>query len=95
METPEAVDGRADTLFDFPCAFPVKAMGRADGDIESVVVEILSRHAPGFDPCTLSLRRSSGGKWIAVTAVIEARSRTQLDAIYEELTAHESVVWAL
>lgn len=86
---------QAETLFEFPCPFPIKAMGRADGDIESVLVEILGRHAPGFDANALSVRRSSGGKWVAVTAVIEARSRSQLDAIYQDLTDHDSVVWAL
>ena len=86
---------RSDTVFDFPCRFPIKVMGRADGGIASVVIEILSRHSPGFDANALSVRPSSGGNWIAVTAVIEAQSRSQLDAIYQELTSHESVVWAL
>ena len=86
---------RSDTLFEFPCRFPIKAMGRANGDIASVVIEILSRHAPGFDASTLTVRASSGGKWVSITAVIEAQSRAQLDAIYQELTDHDSVVWAL
>ena len=86
---------RSDTLFDFPCRFPIKAMGRANGDIASVVIEILSRHAPEFDAATLTVRASSGGKWVSVTAVIEAQSRAQLDAIYQDLTDHDSVVWAL
>lgn len=79
----------------FPCRFPIKAMGRADGDIEAVVVEIVARHAPGFDAAAVRLRTSSGGKWLAVTITIEAESRAQLDAIYQDLTAHESVIWAL
>lgn len=79
----------------FPCRFPIKAMGRADGDIEAVVIEIVARHAPGFDATAVRRRRSSGGKWLAVTVTIEAESRAQLDAIYQDLTAHDSVVWAL
>lgn len=86
---------RSDSLFDFPCRFPIKAMGRADGNIEAVVVEILSRHAPSFDASDVTVRASRGGKWLAVTAVIEAQSRSQLDAIYRDLTSHDSVVWAL
>lgn len=79
----------------FPCRFPIKAMGRADGDIEAVVIGIVARHAPGFDATAVRLRMSSGGKWLAVTVTIEAESRAQLDSIYQDLTAHESVVWAL
>jgi len=41
------------------------------------------------------MRSSSGGKYVAVTVVIEATSREQLDAIYQDLTADERVVWAL
>lgn len=82
-------------LLQFPCRFPIKAMGRADADMEAIVVEIVGRHAPGFDAAAVRVRASSGGKWLAVTVTIEAESRAQLDAIYQDLTAHESVVWAL
>ncbi|MGB5831049.1 MAG: DUF493 domain-containing protein [Thiohalocapsa sp.] len=70
-------------------------MGRADSRLDSVVLEILRRHAPDFDGGTLETRASSGGKWLAVTARVEASSKAQLDAIYHELTAHELVVYAL
>jgi uncharacterized protein len=82
-------------LLQFPCRFPIKAMGRADGDVEAIVVEIVRRHAPGFEAAAVRVRASSGGKWVAVTVTIEAQSRAQLDAIYRDLSAHDSVVWAL
>ena len=85
----------AETLLKFPCTFPIKAMGAADSPIEAAVAEILRRHAPDFDIETLTTRASSGGKWLAVTAQIRAESKAQLDAIYQELTAHELVVYAL
>jgi uncharacterized protein len=84
-----------ETLFEFPCAFPIKAMGRADADITAVVVEIVRRHTPGFDETRVTLRPSSGGKWVAVTLTIEATSKAQLDAIYSDLSAHDQIVWAL
>ncbi|EXJ17230.1 YbeD family protein [Imhoffiella purpurea] len=84
-----------ETLLEFPCRFPIKAMGKAESGLETAVIEIVSRHAPGFDDAQISTRPSRGGKWIAVTVVIEAHSKPQLDAIYQELTAHELVVWAL
>ncbi len=84
-----------DTLFEFPCRFPIKAMGRADASFEAVVVEIVRRHAPDFDETAVTSRSSSGGKWLAVTLSIEAQSKAQVDAIYRDLTDHELVVWAL
>ncbi len=84
-----------ETLLAFPCTFPIKAMGAADTEIEAAVREILSRHAPDLVPTAVTTRLSSGGKWLAVTARIPARSKAQLDAIYRELSAHELVVYAL
>lgn len=84
-----------DSPFDFPCLFPIKAMGRAGDGFEAVVLEIVRRHAPGLDADALTVRQSSGGKWLAVTVTIEAESRAQLDAIYRELSGHERVVWAI
>ncbi|WP_295543709.1 DUF493 domain-containing protein [uncultured Thiohalocapsa sp.] len=83
------------TLLDFPCIFPIKAMGAADTAIEAVVREILHRHVPDLDPGAVTTRASSGGKWLAVTARVRAQSKAQLDAIYRELSDHELVVYAL
>jgi len=84
-----------DTLLVFPCAFPIKAVGAASDDFESLVVEIVARHAPDMDLGTMRVRGSSGGKWVSVTLTIEATSKAQLDAIYRDLTARAEVVWAL
>jgi putative lipoic acid-binding regulatory protein len=84
-----------ETLFEFPCSFPIKAMGKAGEDFDALVVEIVRRHAPDLSEAAVSLRESRGGKWVSVTVVIEATSKDQLDAIYRELSAHEKVVWAI
>jgi putative lipoic acid-binding regulatory protein len=84
-----------ETLLTFPCRFPIKAMGPAGRGLEAVVIEIVSRHAEGVDETAITVRESRGGKWIAVTLTIEAHSKPQLDAIYQELSAHELVAWAL
>jgi len=84
-----------ETLLEFPCTFPIKAMGRYDSGLEAVVLEILERHAPDFEADKLETRASSGGKWLSVTVRIQASSKDQLDAIYRELSAHELVVYAL
>ena len=84
-----------DTLLAFPCTFPIKAVGAAEGDFEGLVVEIVARHAPGLDRSTVRVRGSRGGKWVSVTLTVEATSKAQLDAIYRDLTAQAEVVWAL
>ncbi|MBV5311306.1 YbeD family protein [Chromatium okenii] len=81
--------------FVFPCSFPIKAMGPANCGLEAAVLEIIYRHAPETIDPAVSIRPSRGGKWISITVTFNAESRVQLDAIYQDLTAHELVLWAL
>jgi putative lipoic acid-binding regulatory protein len=81
----------ADTLLEFPCAFPLKIMGRADGALAEAVLGIVRRHAPDFDGGTMETRVSSGGNYVSLTCTIEATSRAQLDALYRELSGHPAV----
>lgn len=84
-----------ETLLEFPCRFPIKAVGKANKDFDTLVVQIVRRHAPDLNEGAVTLRESSGGKWVSVTVTIEATGKDQLDAIYRDLSAHAKVVWAL
>ena len=57
--------------------------------------DIVRRHAPDFDPATVALRPSRQGRYLSLTCVVRATSREQLDALYQELCDHPSVVMAL
>jgi putative lipoic acid-binding regulatory protein len=79
----------------FPTAFPIKIMGRREGGFTKDVIEIVLRHAPDFMPGTIETRPSREGKYISLTATVNATSREQLDALYQELCDHPSVVMVL
>ena len=79
----------------FPCTFPIKAMGFARDDFDTLVVEIVRRHSPDITEGAVAVRKSSNNKYISVTVTIEALSRDQLDAIYRDLTACEHVLMSL
>lgn len=85
----------APSLIEYPTDFPLKIMGRQAPGLASLVVEIVRRHAPDFDPSTVELRASREKKYLSVTCVIRATSREQLDALYQELCDHPSVVMVL
>ena len=34
---------------EFPCSYPIKVLGRAGQDFETVINEIFEQHAPAFD----------------------------------------------
>jgi putative lipoic acid-binding regulatory protein len=82
-------------IMEFPCEFPIKAMGHATGSLHLTIVGIVRRHAPETDDSSLKSRPSSNGKYLSITITINAQSREQLDAIYLDLTACEQVLMAL
>ena len=83
-----------ESLMEFPCSFPIKAMGKAVDDFDVLVVEIVRKHHPGLTEGAVKTRPSREGKYISVTVTINAQSREQLDNIYLDLTAHERVLMA-
>jgi putative lipoic acid-binding regulatory protein len=84
-----------ETLFEFPCQFPIKAMGKADVELPVIVTEIVRRHVLEIDEAAIKTRPSKDGNFIAVTVIIEASSKQQLDAIYQDLTDHPHVLVSL
>jgi uncharacterized protein len=84
-----------ESLLEFPCQFPIKAMGKNRDDFDMVVVEIVRQHVTDIREGAITTRTSKGGKFLSVTVVIEATSRTQLDAIYQGLTDSPDVLMAL
>ncbi len=86
-----------ETLLVFPCNFPIKVMGKNDVSFEKLVVDCITAHvsAPDFDPSAVVVRESNGGKFLSVTATFTARSKPQIDAIYQALTKHPQVLMAL
>jgi putative lipoic acid-binding regulatory protein len=82
-------------LFEFPCQFPIKVMGKTSDDFDALVVEIIRRHVDDIKEGAVISRPSKAGNYTAVTVMIEATSRAQLDAIYQGLTANPAVLMAL
>ena len=84
-----------DSLLEFPCDFPIKAMGKATGDFDALVVSLIRRHCPGLREGAVKSRSSKGGRYLSVTVTIQAQSRGQLDNIYMDLTAEKRILMAL
>ncbi len=82
-------------LLEFPCRFPIKAFGREHDDFESIVFELIKKHAEDVTRDDIRLNNSRKGRFTAITITINATSQAQLDNIYNALTQHELVVMAL
>lgn len=84
-----------ETLLEFPCDYAIKAMGETSDQLDAVVVEIVRRHVDDIAEGAVSTKQSSGGKFTSITVNIEATSKPQLDAIYQELSDHELIKYVL
>jgi putative lipoic acid-binding regulatory protein len=92
-DTPGSVE--RETLLEFPCRFPIKAMGRHSEEFQATVEQIVFRHAKMWPDEEVQITPSRAGNFVSITAVIEAESQSQLDAIYQDLTDCKLVIMAL
>jgi uncharacterized protein len=78
----------AETLLEFPCDFPLKVMGATRDGFAQAIVAIVLKHAPDFGAAQVEMRPSKAGNYLSLTCTIRATSKSQLDALYRELTSH-------
>jgi len=80
-----------ESLLRFPCDFPIKIMGQRQDGFAQAVLDVILRHAPDFDAAGMEMRPSAKGNYMSLTCTIRAISRSQLDALYQELSGHPLV----
>jgi putative lipoic acid-binding regulatory protein len=84
-----------ESLIEYPCDFPIKAMGLATDAIEAIFTDIVRRNLPHQQTFEIKRRDSKNGKYISITIILKAENREQLDAVYRELSAHEKILMTL
>jgi putative lipoic acid-binding regulatory protein len=77
-----------ESLFEFPCDFPIKIMAATRDGLAQAILEVVLRHAADFDGATMEMRASKAGNYLSFTCTVRATSRAQLDALYRELSGH-------
>ncbi len=80
---------------EFPCDYPIKAMGRAGPELPQTVMEIIAKHVSDLSPDAMRTRDSRAGNYVSVTVTVRVDSRRQLEAIYQDLGDCEQVLWTL
>ena len=79
----------------FPCRYPVKAMGRTGDGFEPTIVAIIEKHTGKVDLEDVRSKSTGAGNFQSVTVTIAVASRAELETIYQDLTACEQVLWTL
>lgn len=82
-------------LLSFPCDFPVKVLGRTGDEFRAHARDIVERHMGALAPGQVTERLSRDGNFLAITYNLTPQNREQLDNLYRELSASETVVMAL
>jgi uncharacterized protein len=80
-----------ESLIQYPTDFPIKILGLNDPGFEAAITAVVRIHAPDFDISSIEVRESRAGKYLSITATINATSREQLDNLYRALTSHPMV----
>ena len=91
MSTTEAQE----TLVEFPCDFMIKAMGKASPEFHDTVVSIVQKHDESFTKDKIIERESKKGTFVSVTFYVYVENKPDLDAIYQNLTDSEHVLWSM
>ena len=78
------------SLIQYPTDFPIKVMGRREPRLVQTIVGIVQRHAPDFDPASVEMRTSKKNSYLSVTCTVNATSREQLDALYQDCLLYTS-----
>jgi putative lipoic acid-binding regulatory protein len=84
-----------ESLLEFPCKFPVKMMGRKESSFRETAIAIIERHTGTIDAGAVRTVPSSAGNFVSITVTIDALSQSQLDRIYEDLSASDDILVAL
>jgi len=84
-----------ETNLKFPCVFPIKVMGNTGIDFEGKVIAIIRKHVPDLGEGAIKSRFSKDGNYQSLTITINAQSKEQLDAIYQDLKKEKEVLVSL
>ena len=84
-----------ETLLEFPCAFPIKMMGRDTQDFRDIARALVEHHTGPLDGQDIKVATSRNGNFVSITITVQAQSQQQLDDIYRDVSSHEAVLMAL
>lgn len=86
-EKPEGIE--------FPCEFPVKAMGVNTNKFLQEMLFIAQKHCPETTHEHVRTNQSRTGKYQSVTITVLVESRDHLEGLYYEIKSHVDVKWTL
>jgi len=72
---------------EFPCEYPIKAIGDNGDDFQTLVIETVKKFVPDLDETKVTLNPSRKGNFVSVRFIIQATGKAQLKILHEALMA--------
>ncbi|NPV77971.1 MAG: DUF493 domain-containing protein [Anaerolineae bacterium] len=82
-------------ILQFPCEFPLRIIGKNEDDFEEFAIAFVREFVPSLQTNGVHSRLSNGGTYISITMTFTAESREQVDALYQAMTGHKRILFAL
>ncbi|HMY00121.1 MAG TPA: DUF493 domain-containing protein [Agitococcus sp.] len=73
--------------WELPRHHTFKVLGEMQYPLAQVVADIAIKHCPSFDAAKISMRSSSGGKYLSVTVEVYLETKDQINGLYEDFNA--------
>jgi len=81
--------------FQFPGVFEITAMGSVAAHLETEIPRLLTAAGIKVVDESVSMRPSSGGRYVAVKLRFHARDRAQYETAHTALREHPEIKWTL
>ena len=82
-----------DQGFQFPGAFEITALGRADADLEVRVTQVIEALGLSVIAGSLRSRPSREGHYVSVAVTFTCPDRASYERVHEMLRANEAIRW--
>ena len=87
MTTPNLMTVQNIDTWELPRHHTFKVLGETQFPLAQVVAAIASCHCPTFDAASISMRASSGGKYVSVTIEVYLETREQINNLYADFNS--------
>jgi putative lipoic acid-binding regulatory protein len=84
-----------ESAIEFPCAFPIKMMGRDTPEFRATARQLVENHVGAVADESIQVNLSGKGNFVSITVTVTATSQQQLDDIYRDVSGHDDVLIAL
>jgi putative lipoic acid-binding regulatory protein len=87
--------GQSESIITFPCDFTLKIVGKSEGDFEKIVLAIVREHFPTVTSSHIQKKFSKDQNYLSLSVTVYARSKMELDALYQSLSSTKEVLMVL